>query len=175
MSRLWPNTRKPSVLSAVARIIHSPERRGAVDNTAWTLEELAYLAGIIDGEGCISLSTGKTSRRIRHSTQVFIGNTDERLIHWLHQRFGGSIGVRQRQNASHKPLWYWLVSGAAIEPILRATLPYLRLKHAQACLVLEYRSTIAPIGSNQPTPVEVVSQREQLKSNLSVLNHRGVA
>jgi hypothetical protein len=142
-------------------------------NTAWTEPDLAYLAGILDGEGCITLCQ---VGRSRYSTQIFIANTDERLVHWVHSRFGGSIALRRKpKDSRHKPLWMWLLSGPSVEPFLTAVLPYLVLKHEQASLLLEYRKTVTAIGTNNLTPTHIVENRERMKSRLSVLNRRGIA
>ncbi len=49
----------------------------------------AYLAGIIDGEGWISLWKDKRGGRIRG--ELGIGNTNKELMDWIHTNFGGSV------------------------------------------------------------------------------------
>lgn len=143
---------------------------------AWTDSELAYLAGIIDGEGCLSLNR---SARNRFTTQLYIGSTDPRLVHWLYPRFGGTVALRPSPlPLRHKPLWRWLIGGADLEALLTATLPYLVIKREQANLILEFRATLALTGpghQSQPTPTPVVDHRILLKSKLLQLNKRGVA
>jgi hypothetical protein len=66
----------------------------------WTETELAYLAGIIDGEGCFTLHREKNSHRF--ASQLQIGNTDLRLLEWVKTRFGGSVNFERRNNPRHK-------------------------------------------------------------------------
>jgi hypothetical protein len=147
-------------------------------NTQWTEAELAYFAGILDGEGCLSMSA-PTRRTGQYATQIFVGNTDARLIHWIHARFGGTVALRPRQASAkptHKQLWRWLLSGSDIVPVLSAVSPYLVIKREQAQLILEMRQTMKPVGSNQTQPLSnaVLTRREELKARLAVLNRRGV-
>ena len=61
-------------------------------------EKLAYLAGIIDGEGTIVIAKGKIRKgRINHpySLRLVVMNTDIRLIEWLKENFGGSIHTKR--------------------------------------------------------------------------------
>lgn len=145
----------------------------------WTVAELAYFAGILDGEGCLSITSGKrrsTSTALTRSTQIYVGNTDPRIIEWIQARFGGSIALRPTPHPErHKPLWRWLCSGANIEPVLRAVLPYLIIKREQATVILAYRKTMAMVGSNVPTMDDTQKAQDDMIAQLRVLNKRGVA
>ena len=145
----------------------------------WTVAELAYFAGIIDGEGCLSLTSGKRrpeGHAVTRSTQIYVGNTDPRVIQWIHARFGGSIALRPSPHPErHKPLWRWLCSGANIEPVLRAVLPYLIIKREQATLILAYRQTMSMVGSNAFVTDETQKTQDDMIAQLRVLNKRGVA
>ena len=55
-----------------------------------TETDKAYLAGIIDGEGCINVTEDKQSTGIR----VEVGSTDPRVIDWIYRKTGiGSVRV----------------------------------------------------------------------------------
>jgi hypothetical protein len=110
--------------------------------------EKAYLAGIIDGEGCIMLARhlGKRGKHVYH-LYVSIANTSMALHHWLEQRLPGAGYVRQRQRVkldarptSNQQQWRtgydWIVSGNRVATILlREIAPYLVIKRAQAELL----------------------------------------
>ena len=144
----------------------------------WTESELAYLAGILDGEGCFTLAKGPNGHTF--NSRVLVGNTDARLIHWLHDRFGGGVSVRPRLNQRQKPCWMWTLSSAEIVPFINAVAPFLRLKREQALLLLEYRTTIGKGGNtkgdipNKTTDV-VRARRIAMKSRMQLLNQRGVS
>lgn len=97
-----------------------------------TALELSYLAGIIDGEGCVTL--GKRYNRYT-LTVLFVANTDRRLIEWLAGIHGRPSQVKE-QKGNRKPCWRWQMTGRAAEAILRQVRPYLKLKGEQADIVL---------------------------------------
>lgn len=91
----------------------------------------SYLAGIIDGEGCISI----TGRQL-YSVQIQVVNTSKRLIEYLHNNFGGSFHLRKRRTLKHRPLYSWLVSASAARRILKKCYPYLIVKKSMLKLFL---------------------------------------
>jgi hypothetical protein len=99
---------------------------------------LGYLAGLIDGEGCV-----RRSGRFGNWT-VQIGMTDECLVRWLHS-FGGSFQT-DRRSGRRKDCHRWrLVAQNDVLVFLRAVIPYLRLKHdlaVQAVAEIEARHEI---------------------------------
>ena len=52
--------------------------------------ELAYIAGFVDGEGCIGIYkrnySNKPNWAPRYYTQVFIVNTDKNILKWVIER-----------------------------------------------------------------------------------------
>lgn len=112
-----------------------------------TNEELAYTAGIIDGEGCISIvrKPYKTAGfPTNYELYVKVQTADKIICPWLHIRFGGSLGMTKGYNGNRR-CHTWGVSSASAELFLRAILPWLRLKRAEAELGIEFRKTkVAP-------------------------------
>lgn len=109
--------------------------------------EKGYLAGIIDGEGCIMLARhlGKRGKHVYH-LYVGIANTSMALHRWLEQRLPGIGYVRQNSPAvdtrpsAHPERWKtgydWIVSGNRVAAVLlREIAPYLVIKRAQAELL----------------------------------------
>jgi hypothetical protein len=140
----------------------------------WSETDLAYMAGIIDGEGTISARRRKNQQGARYvDFMLSVANTDERLIRWIHERFSGSIDFRQqRQSDIHKPLWRWTTSATNGELVIVAVRPYLVIKQAQADLYLELRETI---GNGYMLTDEIKAKREELVTELHRLNKRGKA
>lgn len=95
----------------------------------------AYLAGIFDGEGCISVGIAPSGKPVLH-TQV--GNNYKPLIEFLIKIYGGwfdSIPARGNSKESHR----WNVTTKELrEKFLSQILPYLRIKKEQAKLALHY-------------------------------------
>lgn len=55
---------------------------------------LGYVAGLIDGEGNLTISKSldrKKGRSVSHTPTLQIGNTDPRMAAWLHEQLGGSV------------------------------------------------------------------------------------
>ena len=98
-------------------------------------EDLAYIAGILDGEGCIQV------RLLKHNgskwgmmkCEVIIVNTSKELIDWLSKKLNLDIGVRKRKNPKWKPCYYVKTTNMyEVLLLLKALLPYLIVKRKQA-------------------------------------------
>lgn len=136
---------------------------------------LGYLAGVIDGEGCIHVSSafGPKSINVSHNIRVTVVNTDERLMDWLLLAVGGSVG--RRGGTSSKPHWKprfaWSVYAQNAAALLEALLPYLLLKREQAELVLALRRLGG--GSGPSLDAELVQKRIELAQRIGELNQKG--
>lgn len=95
-------------------------------------ELVAYVAGLLDGEGCISITT----RSGGHWPSVGLEIAREAITAVV-TRFGGTVQIRKRQNpkAAVQATVNWR-SNAATKPLLEAVLPYIRVKREQAEIVL---------------------------------------
>lgn len=87
-------------------------------------EELAYLAGIVDGEGYIG--AGK-----RRNLRVQVAMTDESLISWISEKWGKRSVVQDRGPGFRKLYTVYLTCQDAAKR-LRELLPFLRVKRQQA-------------------------------------------
>lgn len=85
--------------------------------------ELGYLAGLIDGEGSITVR--------RDQATLLIYNTDQRLLSWLQEHVGGNVGAPDRRG--RVTCWAWQIAGANdVRAVLTAVRPLLTAK-AEAC------------------------------------------
>lgn len=150
--------------------------REAITVNRWLETDLAYFAGLLDGEGCFSLRNQGTHI---FSCQVNIGNTDLRLLEWVKDRFGGSINAEARKNPKHKPVWRWCSDATTLADMLPAIIPHLIAKRDRAELMLVYRRTLAPpiTGHRRKAVLSdgVKQERSVIHSRLAVLNQRGIA
>lgn len=87
-----------------------------------------YAAGFMDGEGCINVSSCRTSTYIR----VLVVNTNREVLELFQQRWGGDI----KQNKQHKAHWKisytWRVSHISCQHFLKDIYPFLVVKKKQA-------------------------------------------
>ncbi len=103
-------------------------------------EKLAYLAGIIDGEGSIAISPSGSRPSYPYNLypRLRVGNTDLGLIEWLANNFGGSYGKTGTTNGRHKRLYNWTITGQAAIDLLTTVRPWLLVKQQQAWLSCEF-------------------------------------
>lgn len=104
--------------------------------------DLAYTAGIVDGDGYIGIS--KTKGKTYHlgyqmSLRVSVANTDELLIRWLHQYYGGHIRRKKVYPNHPRPVWAWTVASQVALVFLENILPYLRVKKTQAKVAIRFQ------------------------------------
>lgn len=150
----------------------------------YTIDKIAYFAGILDGEGTISMDDkriGKSkSRGIRKSFRPYKGkiriyrarvvfgchlsicNTDPRIMNWLVQNFGGAISVSKRMHAHWAIKLTWFASCKSICEILEACLPYLILKKDQAILMIEARKNIDANIKREEYPDEIYNRHLEI-------------
>jgi hypothetical protein len=93
--------------------------------------ELAYLAGVIDGEGTITITMKDHYAR----PAVTISNTSYLLRDWLRLR-----GYQPHMSLNSLGRWYWRISwcGMSLDKFLPLVRPYLVIKARHADLVLEF-------------------------------------
>jgi len=102
--------------------------------------DLAYMAGIFDGEGSIGAYKPRCNlTKGTYSLGVTIISTDEWLCHMFRMAFGGSINCRQRRG-KQLPVWEWKVQSHRAAEMLKILLPYLHLKRSQAELAIKFQS-----------------------------------
>ncbi len=68
-----------------------------------------YIAGIIDGEGTITLSNSNTKSKMRVPV-VSVSSTTLPLLEFLKQNYGGSISKHKIYKSHHKQSWSWKVT-----------------------------------------------------------------
>ena len=105
--------------------------------------DLAYLAGILDGEGCIHIGKwiGQEGQLPRYRLAVQISMVDKVPLLLARFAFGGYLRLRKRKNDKWKPLWEWGVgSGSAVE-CLKDLMPYLHTKKAEAELAIKFQES----------------------------------
>lgn len=97
---------------------------------------MAYFAGLLDGEGTITLTTSKQAVGGKRPL-VSIGNNSEELIGWIKRAFGGRkySSIKGRPRRLHS----WAISGTLdVLKLLSEILPYLIVKKSEAKKVLSF-------------------------------------
>jgi len=127
---------------------------------------LAYVAGIFDGEGCVNF----TRTRNTIYPRVLVVNTNRPLLEGFVEQFGGDIRPLSAHKEGWKQGWEWLLSWSKAVAFLDRIHPWLRVKDAQAETVFAW-DTIRPGSGNKHKWDQPAL--ELLKAELTWLNHKG--
>lgn len=103
--------------------------------------EKAYLAGIIDGEGCITINRRVAKGRAPvYALYVGIATTSPALKQWLEEHFPERVYIRKmtKMREHHRQSYEFVLSGnRQVIVFLREIAPYLIIKRDQAELVAQ--------------------------------------
>ena len=135
-------------------------------------QRLAYLAGIVDGEGCISTHLIPNKRHIP-SVYVKVVMTDARPVMLLQTVFGGTVAGVQPRKPNHKPGYCWQVSGRRAGDVLIALMPLLLVKKEQAGKAIAIRAITGSVGKRLSE--DRLNSGLAIRDEIRILNKRGVA
>lgn len=136
-----------------------------------TTEELAWAAGLFEGEG--SVRVAPWTPRNRGALCCDIANTNIEIVAFFRERWGGQLteyDARERRRA----YWRWRVYSLAAQALLNDILPYLRTRiyRERALLGLDYQAQKSKKPDNR-TP-EYHARQVDYYERMRVLNRRGV-
>lgn len=98
----------------------------------------AYVAGIIDGEGCISVHKARNDRpndNRGYDMYVCVNQNDGRILDYCLGVFGGKIYSGLNYG---KPLYKWVVCNENALFMLKRILPFLKRKKIEAQIAMEF-------------------------------------
>lgn len=142
-----------------------------------TTEVRAYAAGLFDGEGCVLLMPGPAEARHRIRLKVELVQVDPACLYWLQLHFGGRVYLRRERGSPRCRFAHrWNLCGPHAVEFLRLVRPYLLVKAAQADVAFEFYELVQAKGGIR-VPISSVNaeQRERLRQQMKLLNHRGIA
>ena len=105
--------------------------------------DLAYIAGIVDGEGYVGIKKATVRKDCQtpgYHARVQIRMVDEEAIQFIASALGGWYYPEKPHSEKGKPLFCYQASDKKAEEVLKILLPYLRIKKRQALNVLELRN-----------------------------------
>lgn len=148
--------------------------------------ELAYLAGLIDGEGTITIQkrkpTGTKTRQKNPSfvVVVLVVNTDQRLVQAAKDISGAgyiwqAAADRNPERANWNQVWRYETTAAAARGLIALVQPYLRSKTRQAEIALSMPPRLRGWNArNRPAEdLAIYEQQEVLFLEMKELNRRG--
>lgn len=107
---------------------------------------LAYAAGLIDGEGCIYGLCKMRGSKLNTIVRVSVLMCSKSTVEWLRDNFGGSFYTLPTR-ANRPDRFLWQVACSHVVPVLRAILPYLIEKRAQAEVALRLADLLSVWGN----------------------------
>lgn len=138
-----------------------------------TEAEKAYLAGIIDADGCIGASVSAT-RKAGGVPQVkfivYIKMADREAVDLAHSLYGGSLIRETPKKIGHKPLYKWQVYGKRAITCLNDVKSYLRVKQRQADTFIAARDTYGAGGPMKGFKSAVCPPRADLVRRVEYAN-----
>lgn len=137
--------------------------------------DIRYVAGLFDGEGCISLikANRKNSSLHSYSVRVVIAMTNKPIIKLLHSQFGGIYTERNGNDTSTRNSFSLLWSNNKAKPILEQLLPHLILKRSEAEIALNFINELSQVGTSfwrkatQNQISELQNKRENVRKLLA--------
>ena len=150
---------------------------------------LAYAAGIVDGEGCLTIS--KQIRKDRPSpsyrSSVTVSNTNPVLIQFFKDNFGGvfykhSDERTDKNNKNWATAYTWYCSCSNVVEFLESILPYLLIKKGQAEEVINFQKTKSSYprkslgqgkGSSPLSEREIIA-KEAIYLRVKSMNSKGI-
>ena len=97
--------------------------------------DAAYIAGLFDGEGwisirCIRANPNERQLNRRFNVAMGLANTNLEVVVFVRSIFGGAIDRKTKRTAHHQDCWEWRLREGEIIPFCNAVLPYLRIQKA---------------------------------------------
>ena len=135
-------------------------------------EKFAYLAGIIDGEGSISIEIQGTKNRKTdyYTVRLIVINTDLRLLEWIESNYGGSIKSRTKY-INRKQCYNWVLFSFNAANLLKNCLPYLIVKKQRAEILIEFMNSKL---DSYFISKKVQEKRRELYALCKSLNKQGI-
>jgi hypothetical protein len=137
--------------------------------------DLAYAAGIIDGEGCIQIMHSILHGHIQ-SWKVYleINMCSKKVLDKMAGLFGGVVklyGVRPEQ---HYRQFRWQLYGTKAIDAIRQMRPYLIEKKSQAALAIDFynHQKRCKYCSGHPLSPSILAKREKMRREMQELKRR---
>lgn len=165
-NRRWENILRKAYKMKLYRI---PPNLRRVKLPRWSKVETAYISGIVDGEGAITIGKRKQGGGM---PQLQVTNTNRALIDWLAQKFETSA-IYLHSRPRHKPCYIVVVYGERAYQVASRIRVYMLVKRPQVDLFVEYWEWRRTLKSNFRGKREHKKQLDFIR-RIQALNQRGV-
>lgn len=133
-----------------------------------TSEEIAYTAGVIDGEGSIQIDR-RSARNFGATVTVSMKNLS--VLDWLASRYGGNIHRYRQSNNSFSTNGYmhrWSLHGLQAQEFVYLIKPYLIEKLSRAEVLLSF-----PVGNHYGAELDIQEAAYNIMKKLQDKPNKG--
>lgn len=138
--------------------------------------DLAYAAGLFDGEGHVIIYKDVNRKIGKNPTYILIvgcTNTDRKLIDFLYKRWGASYQIRKDiKHPEYKICYEWTIQAKKAINFLKDIFPYLIGKKEKAKLAIEFQKGLKchfdKKGKVIQTSLKEIERREQIWKKLNL-------
>jgi hypothetical protein len=147
--------------------------------------DYSYMAGLVDGEGCIRIVITHSSDNFRPSPQyqlvISIDMTSLDCLKKAQGVFGGKITSRDREGTNFR-IYHWHLFSQNASDALKKMLPYLQEKKQQAITGIDFQKILKHCSGRKPLTKEEIADRhkyflrikEQKTNKLTLVASKGL-
>lgn len=112
-------------------------------------EQLAYIAGFFDGEGCVHI--GGRRHNSSYNLEVSASNTDKAVLDMLQLCFGGRIDTVKKTKSHYKQCYKWRAVSTQAKDFLSNIKLFLTVKKQQAEIAIAFQEAREGFGNPRRT------------------------
>lgn len=140
-----------------------------IEDTIVNTSEKAYIAGIVDGEGTVTLV--RKHRNEVHSPEVSVASTSHQLIIWLKNIIGaGVVCSKQKRSSRHRAAFTFKLRGNKALKLLCEIQKWLIIKRPHCELILNNYKKLTP--RNGRYTENMLRHKMELVAQIKKLNSR---
>ena len=133
------------------------------------IHKVAYLAGLLDGEGCFGISLYNRKYRPR----ITMASTNREVLTWVTEHFFGGVHVHHIGSDKAEDAWEVTLGGNKnLIVLLSAIIPFLIIKRANAEVLLKFCKEFPP-RPGCTLSAETLRRKEMYFQVARLLNSRG--
>ncbi len=140
---------------------------------------IKYLAGFVDGEGCIGIIKASPQKKTRetkprYEPKIAIVNCDYRILEKISITYGGHITTRRKFKPHHRKVFTLTFCGKSLQKLLPILTPHLIIKQTQAKYLSELISTRKHTYRTNSYSLKEMNRKERIYKKCCKLNQLGI-
>lgn len=140
----------------------SAAQHNAMEAQSLSDAEIAYMAGLFDGEGTVAIYESWSLRRgVRRPTWIYqaqIANCNLAVLHHVLAKIGGSVVKKSKGRENWRQGYAWRICGPAATDFLRLIRPYAIVKAKEIDEAVAFRA-LCTTGWHRQTEDQVAKKR----------------